>query len=159
MPDAGTTMALSNKRCYLLELPRELRDLIYGYIHKKCTITEDPEKYEDPCARVCMVNGPEPQVLRVCKQVYQEYGEIAYEGSQLLFDVETVPLRIANLYTKSGFARHAMRQADRCAVRISYPDLLKSTSKERLLEWSRETRNETEAQTLQRSWTPSTGEC
>lgn len=150
-------MTTSKRRCYLLELPRELRDQIYGYIHKKCEITNDSEKFEDLCARVRMMNGPEPQILRVCKQIYQEYAEIAFKRPQLLFNVKTVPWQTANLHTKSAFALHAMREAVSCTLTVSYTDLLEYTGQERLVEWARETRNEPEHETLQRTWTPSTG--
>ena len=152
MTDSDITMVTSNSRCYLLELPRELRDLIYGYIHKKCDLIEDADQSEDQGARAHMLNEPQPQMFRVCQQIRQEYAEVAVLGIELALKARR--MRVTDFHLEPGLAIHWMRAAVSCTVRVTWAHLMPLTRQD-LCRWWIAVHDEPEEQTLQRSWTPS----
>jgi hypothetical protein len=63
-----------------LSLPREIRNIIYGYLSHDIAVDWGYKMFPFPlgghaAVQISLINAPLPEVLRLCSQVYHEYCE------------------------------------------------------------------------------------
>ncbi|KAH6625840.1 hypothetical protein C7974DRAFT_377295 [Boeremia exigua] len=59
----------------LLDLPREIRDQIYGYLYQPVRLRWELNKHDVHCVAIDVHKAPVPAVLRTCTRLQEEYQE------------------------------------------------------------------------------------
>jgi hypothetical protein len=111
-----TTMATPRdgmqKRCYLLELPRELRDDIYHRaLHQPNGVTVKLYKTFMPATNILAL-------MSTCKQIRQECGNIFFDINELILEASIGPALKSSCTLKS-FERDCQSFLDRFCQRLS----------------------------------------
>lgn len=81
MADNGTAKMMPSN---LLALPRELRNNIYQHLGKDMVLGGDMKLENHLCATK-LFHGPNTALLQVCKQIHDEYEEVAFDRTSALF--------------------------------------------------------------------------
>ena len=84
---AETEIATANPS-RLLSLPRELRNNIYRHVGKDTVLGGDMKLESHACATK-LFNGPNAALLQVCKQIHDEYEQVAFDRTCALFLMRT----------------------------------------------------------------------
>lgn len=119
-----TTSIASNmtdlSRCRLLALPREIRDLIYAYLHQSALATEEPRGNESGNLLVLVTCAPLTAVLQLCKQIQSEYLEMVFNHIALRIAVPSDHKIMDGIKLKDGVPSKIFTRAVEILVNVDY---------------------------------------
>lgn len=148
-----------SKRCHLLELPRELRNNIYDHLTTDTTISPHSApsqgKSNPGLPVISLFHTTTPAVLRLCRQVYDEYREQVLPRSVLNIVVlgcqisEPVALKL-----KNGVPAEALRKPENVLLTLSWANVMLPETLTDAMLWLQD-RTEAELQAQDGlDWTP-----
>lgn len=158
-----TAMANEAQPCRLLELPREVRNLIYGHLMSDnvVLITKPVESDEDPNNTAHLANAPLVSVFSVCKQIHDEYKDSCYKEAALYIYAVQPRLARSSFNFKPSVPKKLFKNVSVCLVKIAFGMLQGIVGEpEQLTGFIDDMEaGETEEDTFEREWTPSKGSC
>ena len=145
-------------KCYFLDVPREISNMIYDKISMSCMISAGvgptAKGASIPKPRIDLLNTTTPSMLQLCRQITEEYREQCLPHSELdiTFDGDS------GLGFLPGFSVQLLRPIRRCTIFLHWSCVILPDRSAKTAQWYAESIARGNLHYEDMPWTPSKGE-